>query len=441
MRHRSLVWLALALSSTALAVPGSAAAAQATPRVVSGRDVGISTYPFQVRLKIATVDGSRSGLCGGSILDATHVVTAAHCVTGETRPHVAVLPQQVTVFYGSDQQSQQSSKVASQVTVPTEYQTDESYDAAVIAVSSSILGPNARPIALANPDQPQEVGTGLVTGFGQTTEGGTTSTTLRGVRVPLRAKASCAARYGAQGLGRLYFNPARAVCAGGGDALRDNPDTCGGDSGGPLVVDLDQDPNLTDFALLGLTSFGEGCGRRDVPAVYTWTQGTGIGSFLTSNAAPTQARRTDGDFETGTPGATNLVAGPALTPAAVPPAAVPPAAAAPAVGDTTRPTARLSALRCRRTKCAFRIRSSDAGGRVAKLSIRVSRRGRTCVRRNGSLRCRTVTRTRKLSAKRIPEGFRVTATLRAAAYKLAAVATDAAGNRSKTVTRRFRVKR
>lgn len=320
--------------------------------------------------------------------------------------------------------------------MPTEYQTDESYDAAVIAVSSSILGPNARPIALANPDQPQEVGTGLVTGFGQTTEGGTTSTTLRGVRVPLRAKASCAARYGAQVLGRLYFNPARAVCAGGGGALRDNPDTCAGDSGGPLVVDLDQDPNLTDFALLGLTSFGEGCGRQDVPAVYTWTQGTGIGSFLTSNAAPTQARRTDGDFKTGTPGAPNLVAGPASTPAAVPPAP-----AAPAVGDTTRPTARLSALRCRRTKCAFRIRSSDAGGRVAKLSIRVSRRGRTCVRRNGSLRCRTVTRTRKLPAKRIPEGFRVTATLRAAAYKLAAVATDAAGNRSKTVTRRFRVKR
>lgn len=42
-------------------------------------------------------------------------------------------------------------------------------------------------------------------------------------------------------------------------------DTCQGDSGGPLAV-----KNSTgSYILKGITSYGTGCGRRNIPGVYT----------------------------------------------------------------------------------------------------------------------------------------------------------------------------
>ncbi len=228
--------------------------------------------------------------------------------------------------------------------------------------------------------------------------------------------------------------PARGVCAGGG-ALPDgsNPDTCQGDSGGPLVVDLDNSAG-TSFALLGLTSFGDGCGRQNVPAAYTDTQGAGIDSFLNASTFQT-ATVTGGNFESGTPGA-RVVAQPAAVPQA--PAAAPVAA----LRDTRRPTARLSRLSCtRRRRCSFRIRASDDGGVVAKLSATVRRRVRTCRGRGDARVCRTRTRKKTLRPRRVSGGFVLRAKLARATYKLTAVATDAAGNRSRTLTKTFRVRR
>ena len=45
-------------------------------RIVGGTDAGsCSTLPWQVRLNI---NGNQ--MCGGSIIDETHVLTAGHCV-------------------------------------------------------------------------------------------------------------------------------------------------------------------------------------------------------------------------------------------------------------------------------------------------------------------------------------------------------------------------
>jgi hypothetical protein len=108
-----------------------------------------------------------------------------------------------------------------------------------------------------------------------------------------------------------------------------------------------------------------------------------------------------------------------------------PAPPAPVIAarDTIRPTTRLSKLSCsKRRRCSFRIRASDNGARVAKLSAKVTRR------------VGTRTRTRTLKPRRISGGFAITATLSKATYRLTAVATDAAGNRSRALSKKFRVR-
>ena len=88
----------LAASAIAALAPAAAAAADGStvlradqgtqrpsvPQIVGGDVAGISSAPYQVRIR-ANTEGQPWGTagkfttCGGSVLDATHIVTAAHC--------------------------------------------------------------------------------------------------------------------------------------------------------------------------------------------------------------------------------------------------------------------------------------------------------------------------------------------------------------------------
>ncbi|MGH3996718.1 MAG: S1 family peptidase, partial [Pseudonocardiaceae bacterium] len=89
-----------------------------------------------------------------------------------------------------------------------------------------------------------------VLGWGYTSEGGPNSSELRGADVALFADSDCAATY-------QQFDPGAMLCAG---RPRGGVDACYGDSGGPLVA---------GGRLVGVISWGSGCGRVGRPGVYT----------------------------------------------------------------------------------------------------------------------------------------------------------------------------
>lgn len=59
-------------------------AQEAQPRIVGGSDAQIEDYAYQV---IVIVNGA---FCGGSIRDASHVITAAYCVIDDSSPYPRV---------------------------------------------------------------------------------------------------------------------------------------------------------------------------------------------------------------------------------------------------------------------------------------------------------------------------------------------------------------
>lgn len=60
-----------------------------------------------------------------------------------------------------------------------------------------------------------------------------------------------------------YHITGNMFCAGD---RRGRHDSCAGDSGGPLLC---RDPASHRWTVLGITSFGEGCGKRGKYGIYT----------------------------------------------------------------------------------------------------------------------------------------------------------------------------
>ncbi|KAE8603581.1 hypothetical protein XENTR_v10014377 [Xenopus tropicalis] len=76
-------------------------------------------------------------------------------------------------------------------------------------------------------------------------------------RVPVLSQEACRSTLGKNMLTSTMF------CAG---YLNGGIDSCQGDSGGPLTC---QDPISKQYVLYGITSWGDGCGERGKPGVYT----------------------------------------------------------------------------------------------------------------------------------------------------------------------------
>jgi trypsin len=245
---------AAGLLAGGLLAPGAGAISARGVKIVGGSVAAPGQFPWMVALvDPATPDAVNGQFCGGTVIAPRVVLTAAHCVYGST-------PSQMEAVIGRTRLSQaadgQRLKVTRVVRHPDYDPKSTVNDVALIQLAQPAT---VTPVPL---DGPADVGAEapatevLTSGWGTVAEGGENSSDdLRFVRLRIRSPQRCQALYGAG------VSATKTVCAG---SSRAGEDSCQGDSGGPLLRGEGD-----AMRLVGLVSFGSGCGRANVPGVYT----------------------------------------------------------------------------------------------------------------------------------------------------------------------------
>ncbi|MGW6259043.1 S1 family serine peptidase [Streptomyces sp. NPDC055085] len=259
MRRPFASVLALAAAAAVIPLPSPAQAA-VDSIVVGSYPVQISDSPWTVALSSRDrFGGTRAGqFCGGVAIGPTTVLTAAHCLGSDVLGSPPRQARDLKVITGrGDLLASDGKEIpVRDIWINPHYDTyTNSGDFGVLTLSEPL--PAASVIRMAPSGDPAyEAGTAAkVYGWGDTTGGGDYARSLRAADVHVLSDDACTRAYPGSEDGT--YDAASMVCAGEPGGGRD---ACQGDSGGPLVA---------QGRLIGLVSWGSGCGRPGSPGVYT----------------------------------------------------------------------------------------------------------------------------------------------------------------------------
>ncbi|XP_056458425.1 granzyme K-like [Gadus chalcogrammus] len=234
--------------------------------IIGGKKVKAHSLPYMALL----LNSTGEPVCGGTLLSSRWVLTAAHC-TDITMVYLGV---------NSIKKSQKDKSVQVQKVLKPYLHPRFNWDKKVNDLQLIKLDQEAKPtktvkyLPLANviPD-PKEGTKCVVAGWGAVS-----LKKLKMSDVLMSADVAVIKRETCNSPKYYNSNPVITpdmVCAGtlGKKWLKKKKDTCTGDSGGPLVCNGVQ---------IGITSFGESCGVKTKPGVYTflskehiaWIKGT-----------------------------------------------------------------------------------------------------------------------------------------------------------------------
>lgn len=223
--------------------------------IVDGEKAEQGQIPWQVALLAAGVeDRFEAHFCGGTLIKPDWVVTAAHCLDPGMQPY------QLEVMGGAvDLDSNRGKRVkVSKIIVHPKYDSvTVENDVALLHLEEPLIGSNISPIPVISPAEEARLTSEtrmVVSGWGFTSEGGPLTPDLMWGRVLFIDRDKCNDI-------EIYDGGVTdsMLCAG---HLEGGADACGFDSGGPLVLESDE------VKLVGIVSWGVGCGRKNKPGVY-----------------------------------------------------------------------------------------------------------------------------------------------------------------------------
>ncbi|GAB0091678.1 trypsin [Sergentomyia squamirostris] len=222
--------------------------------IVGGEDAQPGQFPWIGAIEY--VDYAQ--VCAGSILSDRWFVTAGHCVYN-------LNPNVITFRVGSRYRETggQSLRVLRCILHPEFHQNVVyNFDVAVCEVEGLMAGPGIRYIPLTR-EEPTTAARVFVSGWG-VQGNGDPADILQFVNIPILNRDQCNATYNGLVTDTM-------ICAG--EAGRD---ICVLDNGGPL----------TDMRnhLVGIVSWGMGCGVPIYPGVYTTIANPAIRDFILENA-------------------------------------------------------------------------------------------------------------------------------------------------------------
>ncbi|KNC78546.1 hypothetical protein SARC_09030 [Sphaeroforma arctica JP610] len=226
------------------------AEATISSKIIGGVDVAGQSWMAALR-----VDGGNV-ICGATLIDSTHLLTAAHCVAEQQSVYTAFTEGRVLAYIGGtniyNSDEFEIATVIKGVWHPDFDEDTYDFDVAVLTLSRPIT--NRTPIQMATIDNSELEADGTTTsiiGWGTTiADSSRGSSTLQEIQVPIISDKLCERSYPGLVEERMFC---AGIYYGGG------MDSCRGDSGGPILVDGIQ---------IGITSFGSGCANSRFPGVY-----------------------------------------------------------------------------------------------------------------------------------------------------------------------------
>lgn len=243
-------------------------------KIINGVESRPNSWPWVVSIGVqyrnaAGAWQNRTHICGGTLIDPNHVLTAGHCLEQKIDDRfVPLTPTNPTLesffFLRIGIHDIRSTKPPEIYRARRVFSHEKfisstfENDIAMIRLDRPVsLTENTMPICLPSNNVPLYKSV-TVAGWGTVAETSRVhSNVLRQANVTVLPPVNCRVYK------EVHFDTTRQLCAA---ALDWSKDTCAGDSGGPLMYQENG-----SWTIGGITSYGYGCSKRGFPGVYVRT--------------------------------------------------------------------------------------------------------------------------------------------------------------------------